>query len=361
MARSHHSAEANDIPPTTSQMNRRASLLPSEESVYWTPPPGFFEDDIEQMVKGSMELGNDKTTAKIYALETQNAALIARGTVQSEFLIDLRDQNQDNENKIKALEKKAKENVIEVELKEESSAPSPTPAATGSTPVPSVYVRNETPATTMSGYSTTSRPKVQDPDKLTDGKTPRIDDWEHEIRHKLRRCAFDYPTEIDRIDYVVSRVAMPARDHLRARLHPRAPTHYRTAEEVIETLTAAYGKTDEVRQQEDHDNYDICYQKDRSFAEFWADYNRLAIATGVSATAQVLALRKRIHTDLSDAVVGMKFNTPQEFADHLLTVEPRIKDNQRRKERSQRIQSRKHNQEKGEHTTTAVKAIAMYM
>ena len=90
----------------------------------------------------------------------------------------------------------------------------------------------------------------------------------HDIKTKLRRCASEFPTEQDRIDYVASQVAMPARDHIRMQLDADSLHPFTTAEEVLATLDRALGKSKLIKQQEAKEEYRKLYQKDRPFTEF---------------------------------------------------------------------------------------------
>jgi hypothetical protein len=78
--------------------------------------------------------------------------------------------------------------------------------------------------------------KVDDPVALTDGKTPRFEDWLSKMRNKLRANEDRYCTEDLRMIYVESRTEGTAAKHLAPRRRAHAVNKFRTAEEMFQHL-----------------------------------------------------------------------------------------------------------------------------
>ncbi len=65
---------------------------------------------------------------------------------------------------------------------------------------------------------TSKRKPLADPTPLSDGKTPKYEAWETNMKAKLRKDSEDFPTIRDKLDYIFSRTAGKASDLLLPRL-----------------------------------------------------------------------------------------------------------------------------------------------
>lgn len=78
--------------------------------------------------------------------------------------------------------------------------------------------------------------KLPDPDPLTDGESPRFEDWLSRMKNKLAGNEDHYPTEVMKITYVESRTGGKAAKHLASRMRDGAVNKFRTADEIFKHL-----------------------------------------------------------------------------------------------------------------------------
>lgn len=82
--------------------------------------------------------------------------------------------------------------------------------------------------------------KLPDPELLTDGKSPRFEDWLSRMKGKLAGNADHFPTERLRIAYVESRTGDKAAKHLAPRMRDDAPNKFRVASEMFKHLESIF-------------------------------------------------------------------------------------------------------------------------
>ena len=86
--------------------------------------------------------------------------------------------------------------------------------------------------------------------------------------------ALTMPTEASKRGYVQSQTGGHALAQLKPRLRPSAANPFKTADEMFEVLTAAFGNANQ--KQEDRAAYQSLNQGTRDFSSFWAEFQRLA-------------------------------------------------------------------------------------
>ena len=166
-------------------------------------------------------------------------------------------------------------------------------------------------------------PKIPDPQPLTDGTKPFIDDWLSAIRTKLKSHAILYHTEELRMGYVKALVYDPAMSFIRPRLDSDYPHPYTTAEEVLDQLKRSLGKSKATKRSDAKTEWGTLYQRDRDYPPFWADFQRVATTLDIHEEDLVEELRNRLSSDLKDAIVNSEYEDVYEMADNLMILESR--------------------------------------
>ena len=192
------------------------------------------------------------------------------------------------------------------------------------------------PSPSLAPQTTARRKVLPDPQPLTDGMDPRIDDWATAIRTIMKAYPELYHSEEIRMGYVRNLVRLPARNYIRAREQPDHPQPFETAEEILKVLERSLGKPKEQRKAEGRKECQRAYQRDRDFAAFWADFQRWAVELGKDDQTMLEDLRERLSPDLQQATVSEEFDTAKALADKCMILEPRLKQIQTERTRHQK-------------------------
>src|SRR5271154_1582565 len=182
----------------------------------------------------------------------------------------------------------------------------------------------------LSRQNTPSIPEPKKSTKLPDppifeGKDQDLDSWLSRMRNKLLANGDHYPTDPLKIAYTESRVGGEAAKHIAPRMRVTAINRFRTAEEMFDCLTQVYGDPD--RRHTAQRLYSKLYQNRRPFAEFWAEFQRLAAELDYNQTTMIDDLRFKLSPSLQNALVHVPDPTDiYEFARTCQRVDQRLKD-----------------------------------
>jgi hypothetical protein len=114
--------------------------------------------------------------------------------------------------------------------------------------------------------------KMPDP-PIFSGERSELDGWLSKMRAKFRSNADHFDSETMKIDYIESRLdSQPAR-HVQPRMRPDCHNPFSTAAEVLQHLYDVYGDPD--RRRTAQQEYRRLKQGGRTFADFYADFQRL--------------------------------------------------------------------------------------
>ena len=183
----------------------------------------------------------------------------------------------------------------------------------GGTPTPS----------TSSGRDKTT--KLPDPELLTDGKNPELEDWLLMVRSKLKANSDHYPTNELQIAYVAGRVGGIAKTFIRARLREDVIKPYRCAEELLDTLEKSLGKSKEQRRAEARHEYRKLKQGNTEFATFWANLQKHALELGKEDDEILEDLRDKLSLELKKTMINDETTELYAFANKCGTHEARLK------------------------------------
>ena len=138
--------------------------------------------------------------------------------------------------------------------------------------------------------------KIPDPDRFYADKVKdeiTYKDWHLQMLSKMSINASTMPLEEAKRGYVQSRVGGYALAQLKPRLRPNAANPFRTADEMFEVLTAAFGNANQ--KQEDRAAYKALNQDSRDFSSFWAEFQRLAQDLDLSEETKISDLIQKSH------------------------------------------------------------------
>jgi hypothetical protein len=165
--------------------------------------------------------------------------------------------------------------------------------------------------------------KLKHPKELTDGVDPAFEDWIFDVRAKLLGDQAAFVDEAHKLSYVVGLVQGTARGFLRPRLLPGCAQRFVEAEEVLEVLEQCLGKSEVTQQQEYRERWKRCYQREKPFAKFWAEYITLVGQLGKS-TQDTEDLRDRLNLKLADRILTESFVDIFAMQRRLQEIEPRV-------------------------------------
>jgi hypothetical protein len=166
--------------------------------------------------------------------------------------------------------------------------------------------------------------KLPDP-LIFEGKGQDLDSWLSRMRNKLLANSDHYPTDPLQIAYTESRVKGKAAKYITPRLRATALNRFRTAEEIFDYLTQVYGDPD--RRHTAQRAYLKLYQGRRPFAEFWAEFQRLAAELDYNQISMIDDLRFKLNPSLQNALVHVPDPIDiYEFARTYQRVDQRLKD-----------------------------------
>jgi hypothetical protein len=145
------------------------------------------------------------------------------------------------------------------------------------------------------------------------------------MRNKLLANGDYYPTDSLQIAYTESRIGGEAAKYIAPRLRATALNRFRTAEEIFDYLTQVY--RDPNRRHTTQRAYLKLYQGRRSFAEFWAEFQRLAAELDYNQTSMIDDLRFKLNPSLQNALIHVPDPTDiYKFVRTYQRVNQRLKD-----------------------------------
>ena len=186
--------------------------------------------------------------------------------------------------------------------------------------------------------------RIKDPAPFTGKDDYLIDDWVFDMRNKLTQNSSEFDGEPLKIAYTARLVAGRARDFIRTRLKPGSVDPIVSAEQIFAILQQAYGKSDEMVEEEAKEEYRRLRQKDTPFSSFWADFTRLTTILGKNPKELIDGLKEKMNLELLEAVNDRTFATARELADWCIAKENRnilIKNRERRENRDAEIPRRR--------------------
>ena len=145
------------------------------------------------------------------------------------------------------------------------------------------------------------------------------------MRNKLLPNSDHCPTDPLQIAYTESRAGGEVAKHIAPRMRVTASNRFKTAEEIFDYLTRVYRDPD--RRHAAQRLYSKLYQGKRSFAEFWAEFQRLAAELEYNQTSMIDGLRHRLNPALQTALINVPDPTDlYTFARHSQRVDQRLRD-----------------------------------
>lgn len=184
-----------------------------------------------------------------------------------------------------------------------STTARPEPQATLAPPVAPVIPSTEQPdrpARSVSPTTAKRTVKIPDPPVYSSNETMPIESWILLMRGKLTANADIYPNEEVKVTYIFSRVAGSARSHLEPRMLARSIPD---ADAALGYLLRVFA--DPARKNKAKDKYRRLRQARRPFAEFWAEFQTLAMEAGIrDEEMQLDDLRDKISDELTVALAN---------------------------------------------------------
>jgi hypothetical protein len=167
-------------------------------------------------------------------------------------------------------------------------------------------------------------PKQPDPQVLTDGKDPSVEDWELQMSAKLTVNADHFASERAKVHYVVLRCGGKALKHLSPRLRPGATSPITTMDQVYQLLRRALGDSD--RNHTARREYKELRQGKLSFMEFWTEFLRLKAELDYSEDTFIDDFRTKVNGRLAGLLVAeINPSTVQELADKCIGYERNLR------------------------------------
>jgi hypothetical protein len=142
--------------------------------------------------------------------------------------------------------------------------------------------------------------KLPDPPALSDGETPKYEDWAIQMKHKMKANADHYPTDELRMGYVLNRCEGAALAHIRPRLSEKSAHPYTKVEEMFKTLEDAFA--DHNKRRDFIKAYNRCYQGKQAFRTFWAEFQRLATELEMDTERMKEDLLLRVNAELAAGI-----------------------------------------------------------
>jgi hypothetical protein len=113
--------------------------------------------------------------------------------------------------------------------------------------------RNDRTRRTETNQESTPNPrlpkstKLPDPEVFKDNKDRKIDQWMAAMDNKIQGNADHYPTDRDKIHYVVTRIGGEAFDIIEPRMKVDSAEPFTNAQEVLDALCRVYGDSNKVK------------------------------------------------------------------------------------------------------------------
>ena len=141
--------------------------------------------------------------------------------------------------------------------------------------------------------------KLPDPE-LYDGDKQKLRSWIYSLNVKLIGNADRYPTESDKIRYLVGRLTGKALNQVEPRVKANGSPDFDTVKDLIKYLELAFGDPDErgTAQRELHK----LRQANRPFSDYLADFRRIADRTEYDEEAKHAALITGLSNEIQQAL-----------------------------------------------------------
>lgn len=144
--------------------------------------------------------------------------------------------------------------------------------------------------------------KFPDPPVFTNGLDPTWDDWSYKVTAKLRANSDHYPTEQNKIDYVVNRLGGKASTHTKIRKLPEGPNPYTAWQDVLEHLAGTFEETNAAQIADVE--LDALVMGNSTFREFFGELMRLGNELGKADHELRSLLLKKVTPKYADRVRG---------------------------------------------------------
>lgn len=167
--------------------------------------------------------------------------------------------------------------------------------------------------------------KLPDPPVFTGDKSAKIEQWISKLKSKLRMNMDHYPTAIDQIAYVESRLDGAALDQVSPRLEEDSLRPFTAAAEIFEYLLGIYGDANR-KQTARKDFRDLRMGAD--FHTFWAEFQRLAAFLDYGESTLIEELRNKLAYRLQKALADQD-EDPEDlhaFAKKIARIDQRQRD-----------------------------------
>ncbi|KAK4148364.1 hypothetical protein C8A00DRAFT_19794 [Chaetomidium leptoderma] len=159
---------------------------------------------------------------------------------------------------------------------------------TSSVPAPSEHdesVDPDTPIESTEGDNRTKTKgksaKIADPERFTDGKTPRFTAWKGAMMRKLKGNADHYENEAGRFGYAVSWIGGQALELLEPYLEPGSVNEMTTVDEVMRFLEKNYTDPTAIRKAK-NEFLDLKMEPAGDYRDFVTKFVHLAAKAGVA-------------------------------------------------------------------------------
>lgn len=154
--------------------------------------------------------------------------------------------------------------------------------------------------------------KLPDPEIFKDNIEVRIDQWLVVMRNKLMGNADHYPTEQDKIIYVLTRVGGQAFGFIEPRAKQNAVDAFQKAEDILDALYSVYG--DQNKQRTARREFNKLIQGTKPFQLFYAEFRRLAAVLQYDETSLIDELQDKVSYSIQDQMVNQNYDTLNETA-----------------------------------------------
>lgn len=143
--------------------------------------------------------------------------------------------------------------------------------------------------------------RFPDPPVLTDGIDPSYDEWTLKMQNKLEANLDHFPTLRLQIGYIQNRLAGEASRHVYPRLREGSRQQIKHPLEIFRVLEQIFA--DPNRRKTARREFKQLYQKNDSFAVFWAKFQRLIVDLTMDEETLIDELRDRVNISLKQALV----------------------------------------------------------
>ena len=363
---SHGSEERSELEepqrPTSKVLNQRQSILPNNYEVEKAEEidQEDLDEDLEQLCPGVDPVA---TTALEVALFSQVEAI---RVAHNNLLRGVREWKEETGRKGRQDQKQIQKlQVRYAKLMEKyddllesgptrEATPTVLPGAVSGTYTPLVArpttnpTRQETPYSVAESIASVSHHKTIKLKELSVFKNNKgdlkVEDWILDARTQIDGRPHLFPTEAMKVAYLTPYVQGEAREHIRP--YMEGPNQFFLYTQFLDVLKKVYGRTAYAKKSEARANFRSLYQGEQEFSAFWGTFLKLLAELGEDAESHMDDLIEKTRSDLQLKLIGQKFNSIYEMADHLMEIEPRLKALEQKVIREERIKQRRADQVK---------------